>query len=145
MHAIAAGEAQKVRHFGAVKDRSRWLWIFSSADILLQDQAIFVDVVAILAGDMIFIFLDDAIFARRRFVTFFPGRDVRFADKMFAFVKISALLVEMNDDLRRPSKIITAPIGSPRMRRGERGPESIRKNPAWSFQPGLKLCAARTQ
>ena len=94
---------------------------------------------------MIFIFLNDTVFAGRRFVTFFPGRDVRFADEMFALIKIRALFVKVNDDFRRTFEIITMPIRTSGMRRGESGPESIRKNPAWTFQTGLKLSAARAQ
>jgi hypothetical protein len=94
---------------------------------------------------MVLVFLDDAIFARRRFVTSFSGRNVRFPDEMFAFVKIGALFVEMNDDFRRAFKITTVPVGAPRVGCSERRFESVRNNPALRFQLGLHFCAARAK
>ena len=122
VHAVAASEAQEVRHFCTIEDCSRRLGIFSNTDIFFHDGTVFINVIAVLARDVVCVFLNHAIFAGRRFVTFSSGRDVRFADEMFTFVKIGALFVEVNDDFRPAAEIIAVPISAPGMRRRERGP-----------------------
>ena len=126
MHSIATREAQKVRHFGTVENGAGRFWIFPHADVLYHGRAIFIDIVAVLAGNMICVLLNDAIFPGRRFVTLSSRRDVRFPDQMFAFVEVGSLFVQMNDDFGRTVEMIIAPISAHGMRCSERGPERVR-------------------
>ena len=73
---VAAREAQKISHGRAAKLRPFRPWIATGIDILCNRVAIGVNVVAIQIRDMIFVFLNDAIPARRCFETLATGRDV---------------------------------------------------------------------
>ncbi len=118
-------------------------------DVFFHDEAVFINVIAVFARDMVLIFLNHAVFAGRSLVTLLAGRNVRFPNEMFAFVKIGTLFVEMNHNLRRAFEMIGPPISPRRMRRRERGSQSIREKPAWRFQIASaiphSLCTGETR
>src|SRR5580765_4650559 len=73
VHAIASREAKKIGHLGPNECRSMRLFIFFGADIRLHNLAVFTHEIAVDARNVVLVLLNDAVFARWRFVTFASG------------------------------------------------------------------------
>ena len=69
---------------------------------------------------MMFVLLDDPIFSRRRFEAFATGGNIRFAYNVPPFIKVSSLLVQVNDNLWSAARVVPVPICWHRSRSGLR-------------------------
>jgi len=79
--------------------RARRLAVFPHIDVGSHHVPVIIDVITEFARDVVSIFGDNAIAAGRSRESRFTGRDGRFANNMFAFVKVSFLFADMDDDL----------------------------------------------
>jgi len=120
MHPVSASEAQKVRHFCSLKFRALGLVILGYINVSFHDLAILVDVVTVEIRNVMFVLLDDAIFSRRRFKAFATGGNSRFAHNVPPFIKVSSLLVQVNNNLWSAGRVVPVPICWHRPRSGLR-------------------------
>jgi hypothetical protein len=75
------------------------LRILARINVRLHDVTVIIDVITKFAGNVVPIFRNNVIAARRRGKPGFAGRDGRFADHPFPLVKISSLFAQIHDDL----------------------------------------------
>jgi hypothetical protein len=123
MHRVAAAEKHRIRHAGTIVVRARRLAIFPRVDIRFQNVTEVIHVIAKYRRDMILVFRKDRIRAGRRGEPRLAGGNGRFADEPFAFEKISALIGDADDDLRRAGNAVAIPV----TRRRGRGRDDSRR------------------
>src|SRR4030095_6236922 len=131
VHRIAAPEEHSIWHLRTVEVRARWLAVLARINVEPHDVAIIIHVIAEYGGDVVCILRENLIIARRGGEPRFAGRDGRFADEMFPFVKVSFLLTDMNDDFRGPGDAcVIPPTGRTR---GITGSKSRLFRIGWNF------------
>jgi hypothetical protein len=121
MHRVAAPEKHRIRHAGAIVVRAGRLGIFPRVDIRFNDVTEIIHVIAEHRRDMILVFRKDRILAGRRGESGLASGNGRFADEPFAFEKISALIGDADDDLRRAGNAVAIPVTRRRGRRDRCG------------------------
>ena len=99
VHCVATVEMHAIGHLRAIEMCPGRLRILARINVRFHDLTVIVDVIAKLAGNVVPIFRNNVIAARRRGKPRFAGRDSRFANHPFALVKISPLFAEIHDDL----------------------------------------------
>jgi hypothetical protein len=117
MHRVTAAEKHRVGHSRAIVMRTRRFAVLPRVDIRFHDVAEIVHVIAEYCRNVVLVFRDDCVMARRRGEARFAGRDRRFTDEMFAFVEIGVLVRDADDDLRRAGHAVAIPIAGRRRRR----------------------------
>ena len=100
MHRVTASEKHRKRHARPIVMRTGRPRILARVDIGFQDVAEIVHIIAEDSGDVVRVFRQDGVMARRSAEPGFAGRDRRFSDEMFAFVEIRVLLRNAHNDLR---------------------------------------------
>ena len=110
MHGVTAPEKHGVGHASAIEMRTSWPRIFPGIDIRFCDVAEVVNIIAEDSRDVILVFREDLIVARRSRESFLAGGNGRFADKLFAFEEISALEGDIDDYFWRSRDSIAIPI-----------------------------------
>ncbi len=121
MHGVAAPEKHGVGHARAVEVRATRPRILAGINIRFCDVAEVVDIIAEHGRDVIFVFREHLIMAWRSREPLPAGGDGRFADELFPFEKISALIGDADHDFRRSRDSITIPITGRRTGRGRGG------------------------
>lgn len=90
--------------------RARGLGILARVDIRFHDVAEIVHVVTEYGRDVLRIFPEDGIIARRCAESRFASGDRGFPNEMFAFVEIGALVGDADDNLRGTGDTVAIPI-----------------------------------
>jgi hypothetical protein len=129
MHRVTAAEEHRIRHPRPIVMRAGRFGILAHIDIGFHDIAKIVHVVAEHRRDVSRILRQHCVVAGRSAESRFAGRDRRFADEMFAFIKIGVLLRDADDDFRRTRNAVAVPISHWRRRRRRRD----RRGRGWVF------------
>jgi len=119
MHGVTTAEEHRKRHPCAVIMRARRSRILARIDIRFHDVAHVVHVIAENGRDVRGILRQNCVMAGRSAEARLARRDGRFADEILAFKKISVLLGDTDDDLRRTRNAVAVPIAD--WRRSWRG------------------------
>jgi hypothetical protein len=123
VHRKAAAEKHRVGHARTIVMAAGRFAVLADIDVRFHDAAEIIHVIAEDSGDVLLVLPNHAVMAGRRPEARFAGRNARFANKIFAFIKIGVLFGDANDDLRRAGDAIAIPIswdwgGSSRCRGG---------------------------
>jgi len=110
VHCVATVEMHAVGHLRAIEMCPRRLSILARINVRFHDVTVIIDVITKFAGNVVPIFGNNVIAARRRGKPRFAGRDSRLADHALALVEISSLFPEINDDLGRARPLVALPI-----------------------------------
>src|SRR5205823_14630554 len=100
VHRGATIEMRAIRHSRSVEMGAWRPRIFAHIDVGSHHIAVVIDVIAELAWNVVPVFRNHLVMTRRSGEPGFPGRDGRFADYTFAFVKVRFLFADTNDDFR---------------------------------------------
>ena len=118
VHGVPAFEKHGERHARAVKTRAGRAPILARIDVRNDDIASVVYVISEPGRDMVYVFPDDAIVARRRGKTGPARGNGRFADQRFPFEEIGALFADTDHDPRRTGDAVAVPSVGHRRGRG---------------------------
>ena len=110
VHRIAAAEKHRVGHARAIVMAAGWFTVLAGIDVRFHDAAEIIHVIAEDSGDVLLVLPNHAVMAGRRPEPRFAGGNARFADKIFAFIKIGMLFGDADDDLWRAGNPIAIPI-----------------------------------
>jgi hypothetical protein len=114
VHRIAAAEKHRVGHARAIVMTAGRFTVLARIDVRFHDVAEIIHVIAENSGDVLLVLPNHAVVAGRRPEARFAGGDRRFADQLFALVKIGPLFGDADHDFRRAGNSITVPIAGRR-------------------------------
>lgn len=111
MQADAVYKTHEVVHVRPVESGAGWFRVFFDVDISFGDSAVRINIVAKEVGLMIDVFLSDFKGAGWGFEPLGAARNFGDADQMAAFVKIGALLGEVQHDGGLATDSVVVPVG----------------------------------
>lgn len=112
VHADAAIDAHEVKHLRALEPRAGRPGIDAVVDVLQDDVAVEVLVVAVDGGFVVDVLFHDAVAAGAGVVALGAGGDGRAAGELAAFEEIDHLLAEIDDDGGPAGHLVGMPEGA---------------------------------
>src|ERR1700736_2659758 len=110
MHPDAPYDAHEIGHRRAFEMCARRFVVLLNVDVWYDHAAAAIDEIAILARDVVNVFLANCKTTDRRVQTFTAGGKLRDTHQHSAFIEVSALFGETDFDRGFAAKVITIPV-----------------------------------